>query len=355
MRENQGGDNWRRDAEPGRVPQLLPGRSDRISPLAEALKGDDQSIWWDDQLPPGSRFRHVITEALQAATAVVVVWSETSVTKDFVNDEADEGNRRGVLVPARIDAVDPPLGFRQLHYANLVGWKGGDHPELAKLRNVVSRLVGGFANPGDRWWTDLPNSANWAQDAATRLHQLTVDMHTAVRLVKDAPAGMAKLGAALGEVHATYKAVLDAIDLFRSGSETALDHDHFAELARGRLIMEVAEKRGHCTAISFAYWESEGIRASLASPTPAELEHLDKVFATLGTADGDVFQGMTDMAVSLAGESSALANLLLAGQTDAARARFDEDDGVLRRLEAAFNAQMAAVLRFAGELGITFD
>lgn len=328
---------------------------DRIAPLAEVLRSDNRSIWWDHQIPPGSPFRHVIAEALHAATAVVVVWSETSVTKDFVTDEADEGNRRGVLVPTRIDAVDPPLGFRQLHYADLVGWEGGDHPELAKLRNIVSQLVNGFVKPGERFWTDLPNSARWAQDAATRMHQLTVDMHTAIRLVKDAPEGMAKLGAALTEVHATYKAVLDAIDLFRSGSDTALDHDHFARLARGRLVTEVAEKRGHCTAISVAYWESAGIRASLASPTTDELQHLDEVFGTLGTADGDVFRGMTDVAVSLAGESSALANLLLVGQTGAAQGRFDEDEAVLRDLEAPLNAQMAEVLRFAGELGITFD
>lgn len=297
----------------------------------------------------------MITEALDAASAVVVIWSETSVTKDFVKDEADAGNRRGVLVPSRIDAVDPPLGFRQLQYADLVGWELGDHPELAKLRNVVKQLVTGYVKPGDRWWTDLPSSARWAQNAAAQMHRLTVDMHTAIRLVKDAPEGMAKLGAALREVHATYKAVLDAIDLFRSGSETALDYDHFAKLARGRLVTEVAEKRGHCTAISVAYWESAGIRASLASPTGDELEHLDEVFGTLGTADGDVFQGMTDVAASLAGESSALANLLLAGQSDAAQARFDEDDAVLRDLEAPLNAQMAEVLRFAGELGVTLD
>jgi formylglycine-generating enzyme required for sulfatase activity len=46
------------------------------------------------------------------------------------------------------------------------------------------------------------------------------------------------------------------------------DHDHFAELARGRLVAELAQKRGHCTAIGFAYWEADGIRASLASRGP---------------------------------------------------------------------------------------
>lgn len=29
---------------------------DRIAPLAEELKSDDQSIWWDDQIPLAHRF-----------------------------------------------------------------------------------------------------------------------------------------------------------------------------------------------------------------------------------------------------------------------------------------------------------
>jgi hypothetical protein len=66
-------------------------------------------------------YDRMIGEALDSAKCIVVLWSNHSVTSDWVKDEAQEGNRRGVLIPASIEDVRLPLGFRQLQTANLVG------------------------------------------------------------------------------------------------------------------------------------------------------------------------------------------------------------------------------------------
>jgi TPR repeat protein len=61
------------------------------------------------------------------------------VQSDFVRDEAGVGRDRGVLVPARIDGAEPPLGFGQYQAEKFNGF--GEAPEAAKaLERLVAAL-----------------------------------------------------------------------------------------------------------------------------------------------------------------------------------------------------------------------
>src|SRR5579872_1133605 len=99
----------------------------RVYRLAQALEKVGLTVWSDHQLAPSENFRDNIAKALAEARCVVVVWSRASVGEagDFVRDEASRGKARGVLVPVRIDAVHPPLGFGELQAVDLTGWRGG--------------------------------------------------------------------------------------------------------------------------------------------------------------------------------------------------------------------------------------
>jgi hypothetical protein len=115
-------------------------REDKSSAIliAQALEREGVSVWWDRNIAPGKSYDRVIEEALDLAKCIVVLWSKQSVTSDWVKDEAEEGNRRGILVPASIEEVKAPLGFRRLQTANLVGWKGEyDHPEFREVLSAV--------------------------------------------------------------------------------------------------------------------------------------------------------------------------------------------------------------------------
>src|SRR6476469_6332954 len=81
--------------------------------LASVVGRAGHDVWWDRELHGGSRFTMEIDKALREAEAVIVLWSDASLESAWVQDEAAEGRDSNRLVPALIDAVRPPLGFRQ--------------------------------------------------------------------------------------------------------------------------------------------------------------------------------------------------------------------------------------------------
>src|SRR6185436_8299363 len=97
---------------------------------------------WDKVIPPGGKYADVIGSELASAKAVIVLWSHSSVASDWVKDEAQEGINRKILVPALIDKVSPPYGFRQVQTADLSDWDGSpSHLELQSLVSGVSGLI----------------------------------------------------------------------------------------------------------------------------------------------------------------------------------------------------------------------
>ena len=91
--------------------------------LATVLEARGWSVWWDRHIPRGKDFNAYIQQQLDAAHCIVVLWSKASLASQFVRDEATEG-LNGRLVPALIEAVRQPLGFRQLQAADLSDWHG---------------------------------------------------------------------------------------------------------------------------------------------------------------------------------------------------------------------------------------
>lgn len=117
-------------------------RDDReqVERLARALEKAGLQVWWDAALEGGHQFAAEIERQLEAATAVIVVWSEASVRSNWVLDEAMHGRDRGCLIPVRFDDTLPPLGFRQIQSIDL---DDGDQPgEVEAIRRAVARVQG---------------------------------------------------------------------------------------------------------------------------------------------------------------------------------------------------------------------
>ena len=115
---------------------------DRVRPIVEQLEAQGWSVFWDLNIPPGMTFRQYIEKNLDAARCVVVVWSKNSVSSHWVQEEADEGRKKNILVPLRIDQVVPPLGLRSIQAADMTAWnKDTGHSKFNELVNAIAALV----------------------------------------------------------------------------------------------------------------------------------------------------------------------------------------------------------------------
>jgi TolB-like protein/tetratricopeptide (TPR) repeat protein len=110
----------------------------RVAPIKAALEASGLTVWWDAMLEPGTAFARKTEEALESASAVVVIWSKTSIISHWVRDEATWGRDHSRLVPVSIDGSEPPLGFRQFQVVDLSGWKNkSDEPQITQIVNAI--------------------------------------------------------------------------------------------------------------------------------------------------------------------------------------------------------------------------
>jgi adenylate cyclase len=110
--------------------------------LADLIGRAGHDVWWDRELQGGSRFTTEIDKALRDAEAVVVLWSDASLESAWVQDEAAEGRDSGRLVPALIDSVRPPLGFRQYQAIDLTDLKSGEQPrQIEEMLRAIIKMA----------------------------------------------------------------------------------------------------------------------------------------------------------------------------------------------------------------------
>ena len=120
--------------------------------VAQALTELGIDVWWDRELPGGAEFSEVIEKQLTEARVAIVLWSESSIRSGFVRDESMRALEAGKLLPVRIEAVVPPLGFGQIHALDLLDWSGArDDPAFVALADEVRRRLGQPLMPRQRY------------------------------------------------------------------------------------------------------------------------------------------------------------------------------------------------------------
>ncbi|MBU6421085.1 MAG: TIR domain-containing protein [Gammaproteobacteria bacterium] len=95
----------------------------RVAPLVAAIEAKGWSVWWDPEISPGQEFDDQIDAEIDAAKAVLVVWTPTSVVSRWVRGEAREAAERGILVPVRFEQARLPMDVRAIHTTDLDNWR----------------------------------------------------------------------------------------------------------------------------------------------------------------------------------------------------------------------------------------
>lgn len=92
--------------------------------IADLLRGSGLSVWYDESLPAHRPYTDVISEQLDSASAVLVLWTKDSAASHWVRSEANRALQTGRLVQLRLDNARLPMPFDQIQCAELRRWKG---------------------------------------------------------------------------------------------------------------------------------------------------------------------------------------------------------------------------------------
>ena len=115
--------------------------------MARELGKSGRTVWYDSELPAHRAYADVIERELEAAAAVVVLWSRAAVDSQWVRSEANRARELGKLVQARLDGTRLPMPFDQIQCADLSNWKRG--------RSQVDASIGALLG-GDAAWPREP-------------------------------------------------------------------------------------------------------------------------------------------------------------------------------------------------------
>lgn len=86
--------------------------------LATELEVLGYTTWWDTSLLPGERFPDKIRQELEAAAAVIVIWSDASAKSEWVQSEAQLAQALGKLITVHVSGFDLkkiPMPFNTRH------------------------------------------------------------------------------------------------------------------------------------------------------------------------------------------------------------------------------------------------
>jgi len=124
---------------------------ERVDHIAKALQAEGYEVWWDRDIRAGEEFDHVIDQAIKKSKAIVVVWSNQSISSRWVKEEAEDGVEADTLVPVTIDPIVIPRGFRRIQAAELQD--GGDDPTKSvnwpEFLDSVRKIAGAGAGMPD--------------------------------------------------------------------------------------------------------------------------------------------------------------------------------------------------------------
>jgi adenylate cyclase len=121
------------------------GEARTAEAVAGALRALGYDVWRDDALPPHRGYAEVIEERIDAAKAVLVLWSADAAKSQWVRSEADRGRAQGKLVQAALGPVRLPMPFDQIQCEDLSDWAGG-----ALVTPVWRKLVASLAEVSGR-------------------------------------------------------------------------------------------------------------------------------------------------------------------------------------------------------------
>lgn len=109
--------------------------------IAAMLGEQGYSVWFDQEMPAHRPYADVIASELDAAAAVLVLWSNEAAQSQWVRSEANRARETGRLVQARLDDSRLPMPFDQIQCADLSNWTGDPTQGWQSVAKGVAALA----------------------------------------------------------------------------------------------------------------------------------------------------------------------------------------------------------------------
>ncbi len=109
---------------------------DLAGKLANELRAKGYTVWWDYEIQSGESFRAVIDQELNAARAVIVIWTENSIASKWVQAESDHAAAQAKILPVMVAGLNPlriPKPHNTLHNDKV--------EDIERISAAVRRLV----------------------------------------------------------------------------------------------------------------------------------------------------------------------------------------------------------------------
>ncbi len=119
---------------------------DRCTAIRDHLEALKVSVWFDAGIGAGSSFDREIEREIEAAKALLVLWTEESVESDWVRNEARTGKERSGLIAVQLRECQLPLEFRSVQAEVLE--EGAEGTDNLVWLNILTRIGELLDRPG---------------------------------------------------------------------------------------------------------------------------------------------------------------------------------------------------------------
>ncbi len=133
---------------------------DRCTVIRDILEKLKVSVWFDAGIGAGSSFDREIEREIDAAKALLVLWTEESVESDWVRNEARTGKERSGLIAVQLRPCTLPLEFRAVQADVLP--EGAEGTDNAIWLGILERVGELLDRPGLVEYTRLKEKGNVA-------------------------------------------------------------------------------------------------------------------------------------------------------------------------------------------------
>ena len=112
----------------------------KVATVAEGLRTENITFWWDQDIAPGDDWALTIDDKLEAANHVLVNWSKQARDSLYVRGEALDALDRGKLLQVSLDGARLPVPFNAIQTVFLTDWSG-DRSD-SRWRGLINAMLG---------------------------------------------------------------------------------------------------------------------------------------------------------------------------------------------------------------------